>query len=250
MEEELDLREALATGERMQEIIARAAIDKEFLKEIIGLLDDDLWTVQKNALRVLSAIIEETPELQSALVTKLMVMVRRSESVPLTQEIARTFGLLSRINPEEVRKVVPIIFANYRLGGDPKIKINMTYVLEEIMRANPSLLSGVFKDIGGVLLTSKSNADKLAALNFISALGGDNGLRYVTPFLPKLFALLNDKDDVVRASAVETLAKLAEKNKKLRAIVIEKFKELDERSGLVKRKVDEALSELLLLEKG
>lgn len=248
MEEELDLREALATGERMQEIIARAAIDKEFLKEIIGLLDDDLWTVQKNALRVLSAIIEETPELQSALVTKLMVMVRRSESVPLTQEIARTFGLLSRINPEEVRKVVPIIFANYRLG-DPKIKINMTYVLEEIMRANPSLLSGVFKDIG-VLLTSKSNADKLAALNFISALGGDNGLRYVTPFLPKLFALLNDKDDVVRASAVETLAKLAEKNKKLRAIVIEKFKELDERSGLVKRKVDEALSELLLLEKG
>ncbi|AMQ18341.1 PH0542 domain-containing protein [Thermococcus peptonophilus] len=247
MEEELDLREALATGERMQEIIARAAIDKEFLKEIIGLLDDDLWTVQKNALRVLSAIIEETPELQSALVTKLMVMVRRSESVPLTQEIARTFGLLSRINPEEVRKVVPIIFANYRLG-DPKIKINMTYVLEEIMRANPSLLSGVFKDIG-VLLTSKSNADKLAALNFISALG-DNGLRYVTPFLPKLFALLNDKDDVVRASAVETLAKLAEKNKKLRAIVIEKFKELDERSGLVKRKVDEALSELLLLEKG
>lgn len=133
MEKELDLREVLATGEQIQEIIARAIIDREFLKEVISLLDDDLWTVQKNALRVISAIMEEIPSLQEALVTKLMVMVRKSEAVPLTQEIARTFGLLARINPEEVRKVVPIIFANYRLG-DPKIKINMTYVLEEIMR--------------------------------------------------------------------------------------------------------------------
>ncbi|WP_054840163.1 PH0542 domain-containing protein [Thermococcus sp. JCM 11816] len=248
MEKELDLREVLATGEQIQEIIARAIIDREFLKEVISLLDDDLWTVQKNALRVISAIMEEIPSLQEALVTKLMVMVRKSEAVPLTQEIARTFGLLARINPpEEVRKVVPIIFANYRLG-DPKIKINMTYVLEEIMRANPSLLSGVFKDIG-ILLTSKNNADKLAALNFIAALGGDNGLKYVTPFLPKLFALLNDKDEVVRASAVETLEKLAEKNKKLRVIVIEKLKEMKDPSDLVKRKIEEALSRLLLLEK-
>lgn len=246
MEKELDLGEVLATGEQIQEIIARAIIDREFLKEVISLLDDDLWTVQKNALRVISAIMEEIPSLQEALVTKLMVMVRKSEAVPLTQEIARTFGLLARINPEEVRKVVPIIFANYRLG-DPKIKINMTYVLEEIMRANPSLLSGVFKDIG-ILLTSKNNADKLAALNFIAALG-DNGLKYVTPFLPKLFALLNDKDEVVRASAVETLEKLAEKNKKLRAIVIEKLKEMKDPSDLVKHKVEEALSRLLLLEK-
>lgn len=246
MEDDFDLREALATGDMMQEILARAAVDRGFLKEIIKLLDDDLWTVQKNALRVVSSVIEEIPELQSALVTKLMVMVRRSESVPLTQEIARTFGLLAKINPEEVKKVVPVLFANYRLG-DPKIKVNTSYVLEEIMRTNPSLLGSVFKDIG-LLLTSRNTADKLAALNFVSALS-ENGLRYVTPFLPKLFALLNDGDEIVRASAVETLAKLAEKNKKLRIVVIEKLKELNERSDLVRRKVEEALSQLALLEK-
>ncbi|MBP1910932.1 PH0542 domain-containing protein [Thermococcus stetteri] len=246
MEEELDLREALATGERMQEIVTKAVVDRDFLREIIKLLDDDLWTVQKNALRVVSEVIEDIPELQSAIITKLMIMVRRSESVPLTQEIARTFGLLAKINPDEVKKIVPVIFANYRLG-DPKIKVNMSYVLEEIMRTNPSLLGGVFKDIGR-LLTSRNPEDKLAALNFISALS-ENGLRYVTPFIPKLFELMRDRDEIVRASTIETLVKLAEKNKKFRMVVIKKLREFDDHSTLVKRKVEEGLSELTLLEK-
>lgn len=246
MEEEFDLREALTTGERLEEIIARASINKEFLKEVIQLLDDDLWTVQKNALRVVVEVIKEMPEFHESLLTKLMVMLRRSEAVPLTQEIARAFGVLAEVAPEKARKVVPVIFANYRLG-DPKIKVNSIYVLEEIMKTKPSLLGNVFKDIG-FMLVSKDTAEKLAALNFISALG-EKGLRYVTPFLPKLFALLQDPDELVRTSAVETLVVLGEKNDKLRKVVISKLQSIEEdNSELVQKKLREGLKRLLLLE--
>ncbi|MEO2151211.1 MAG: PH0542 domain-containing protein, partial [Thermococcus sp.] len=139
MDEEFDLREALATGEGLQEVIARATVNKEFLKKVIELLDDDLWTVQKNALRVVVEVLSDMPELHDSLITKLMVMLRKSEAVPLTQEIARAFGVLAEIAPGKVAKIVPVIFANYRVG-DPKIKVNATYVLEEIMRVRPSLL--------------------------------------------------------------------------------------------------------------
>jgi len=247
MEEEFDLREALATGERLQEIVARASIDREFLKEVLGLLDDDLWTVQKNALRVVVEVLRDMPELHDSLLTKLMVMLRKSEAVPLTQEIARAFGVLAEIAPEKVSRVVPVIFANYRIG-DPKIKVNSTYVLEEIMKARPSLLGNVFRDIGFMLI-SKDTSDKLAALNFIAALS-ENGLRYVTPFLPKLFALLQDEDELVRASAVETLVALGEKNDKLRKVVMSKLQSIeDDKSELVQKKLREGMKRLLLLER-
>ncbi len=246
MEEELDVREALATGERMDELIVKATVDKEFLKEILKYLDDDLWTVQKNALRVVIEALRESPELHDSLITKLMVMLRKSEAVPLTQEIARAFGVLADIDPEKVSKVVPAIFANYRVG-DPKIKINMAYVLEEIIRVKPSLLGNVFRDIG-YMLVSKDNTDKLTALNFISALG-ENGLRYVTPFLPKMLALLHDRDEIVRASAVETLVHIAELNPKLGKIIRSKLEEMDERSDLVKKKIEGGLTKLTILER-
>lgn len=169
-EGELDLREALATGgEHIDEIAVRATLDRDFLKEVLKYLDDDLWIVQKNALRVVVEAIQEIPELHESFITKLMVMLRKSESIPLTQEIARAFGVLAEVNPEKVAKVAPAIFANYRVG-DPKIKVNMAYVLEEIMRVNPTILGNVFRDIG-YMLTSKDTTDKLTALNFISALG-------------------------------------------------------------------------------
>ena len=246
MDEEFDIREALATGDGLQEVIARATVNREFLKEIIELLDDDLWTVQKNALRVVVETIRDIPELHEPLITKLMVMLRKSEAIPLTQEIARAFGVLAEVAPEKVSRVVPVIFANYRVG-DPKVKVNATYVLEEIMRVRPGLLGNVFRDIG-FMLTSKETSDKLAALNFILALS-ENGMRYVTPFLPKLFALLNDKNELVRASAVETLVALGEKNEKLRKIVMSKLEEVKEdRSELVRKKLREGLSKLTLLE--
>ncbi len=99
------------------------------------------------------------------------------------------------------------------------------------------------------MLVSKDSTDKLTALNFISALG-ENGLRYVTPFLPKLFALLHDRDEIVRASAVETLVHIAELNPKLRKIIRSKLEEMDERSDLVRRKIEEGLTRLTILERG
>ena len=247
MEEELDVREALATGEHMDELIVKATMDREFLKEVLKYLDDDLWTVQKNALRVVIEALREVPELHESLITKLMVMLRKSEAIPLTQEIARAFGVMAEVDPQKVSKVVPAVFANYRVG-DPKIKVNMAYVLEEIIRVKPSLLGNVFRDIG-YMLVSKDSTDKLTALNFISALG-ENGLRYVTPFLPKLFALLHDRDEIVRASAVETLVHIAELNPKLRKIIRSKLEEMDERSDLVRRKIEEGLTRLTILERG
>lgn len=247
MEEELDVREALATGEHMDELIVKATMDREFLKEVLKYLDDDLWTVQKNALRVVIEALREVQELHESLITKLMVMLRKSEAVPLTQEIARAFGVMAEVDPQKVSKVVPAVFANYRVG-DPKIKVNMAYVLEEIIRVKPSLLGNVFRDIG-YMLVSKDSTDKLTALNFISALG-ENGLRYVTPFLPKLFALLHDRDEIVRASAVETLVHIAELNPKLRKIIRSKLEEMDERSDLVRRKIEEGLTRLTILERG
>ncbi len=247
MEEELDVRESLATGEHMDELIVKATMDREFLKEVLKYLDDDLWTVQKNALRVVIEALREVPELHESLITKLMVMLRKSEAVPLTQEIARAFGVMAEVDPQKVSKVVPAVFANYRVG-DPKIKVNMAYVLEEIIRVKPSLLGNVFRDIG-YMLVSKDSTDKLTALNFISALG-ENGLRYVTPFLPKLFALLHDRDEIVRASAVETLVHIAELNPKLRKIIRSKLEEMDERSDLVRRKIEEGLTRLTILERG
>lgn len=187
------------------------------------------------------------PDLHESLITKLLVMLRKSEAIPLTQEIARAFGVLVEINPEKVAKVVPAIFANYRVG-DPKIKVNMAYVLEEIMRVNPSLLGNVFRDIG-YMLTSKDTTDKLTALNFISALG-ENGLRYISPFLPKLFTLLYDKDEIVRASTVETLIHIVELNPKLRKIIRSKLEEMDDRSDLVTKKVKEGLTRLIIIERG
>jgi len=246
MEEELDIREALATGEHIDELIVQATHNKEFLKKIIQYLDDDLWIVQKNALRIVVEAIKDIPELHESLITKLMVMLRKSEAIPLTQEIARAFGVLVKINPEKVARVIPAIFANYRIG-DPKIKVNMAYVLEEIMRVNPLLLGNIFRDIS-YMLTSKETTEKLTALNFISALG-ENGLRYITPFLPKLFALLHDNDEIVRASTVETLIHVAELNPKLRKIILSKLEEMNDESELVSKRIKEGLVKLTTLER-
>ncbi|NJE02501.1 PH0542 domain-containing protein [Thermococcus sp. JdF3] len=246
MDGELDIREALATGEGVEEVLIRATASKETLKEVLLLLDDDLWTVQKNALRVIVEVVKDMPELHESLITKLMVMLRRSEAVPLTQEIARAFGVLAEVVPDTVSRVLPAIFANYRVG-DPKIKVNMAYVLEEIMRVKPALLGNIFRDIG-YMLTSRDTTDKLTALNFISALG-ENGIRYVSPFLPKLFSLLHDRDEVVRASTVETLVRIAELNEKLRKIIQAKLEEVDDRSDLVTKKVEEGLTRLAILDR-
>ncbi|NJE62584.1 PH0542 domain-containing protein [Thermococcus sp. 21S7] len=242
--EEAELREALASGEKLDEIIVKASVSREFLEKVVTFLDDDLWIAQKNALKVIMAVQELPPGFYDALINKLVAMILKSEAVPLTQEIARAFGELSVRHPEKVSKAIPVIFANYRIG-DPKVKVNMAYVLEEIMRANPKLLGNVFRDIS-YMLCSKESADKLTALNFISALG-ENGLRYVTPFLPKIFMLLHDGDEVVRASTVEVLVQMASVNPKLKKIIISKLEESqDDRSPLVKRKIEEGLLTLRL----
>lgn len=246
MEEELDIREILASGKELDKILVYAMRDKEVLKQVISYLDDDLWIVAKNALLVLLEVAKEKPELYEPLISKLMVMIRKSEAVPLTQEIARAFGVLSKEKPEMVRKVVPIIFASYWIGSW-KIRVNMGYVLEEIMRANPLLLGDMIKDISH-LLTSKESADKLAALNFISALS-ENGFRYISPFLPKLLNLLYDKDPIVRAAAVETLVELGAKNKGFRKIVLAKLQDLEDTDSLVNRKIKEGISRLSLRER-
>jgi len=244
-EEELDLRELLATGENLDEVIIRSGYDENLLKEIISYLDDDLWTVQKNALIVLMEVLEEHEELYEPLLRKLLVMIRKSEAVPLTLEIARMVGKLSKLKPELVKGAAPIIFANYRIG-DPKIKINMAYVIEEIMRENPALLGNIVKDIAS-MLTSPNEMDRLAALNFIAALGENSG-KYVTPFLPRLLSLLHDKNELVRASVVESLAEIAANNRRFRKIIKAKLSELNDRSELVMKNVREGLMKISLAE--
>ena len=247
MEEERDLREALATGEKLDDIIIRASVDENLRKRVIELLDDDLWTVQKNALKVILSLEDLSEEFYDQLISKLMVMIRRSEAVPLTQEIAKGFGILSKKFPEKIRRVIPVIFANYRIG-DPKIKINMAYVLEEIMRQNPTLLTNVFRDIS-FMLSSREATDKLTALNFVAALA-ENGTRYVTPFLPKLFLLLDDRDELVRASTVEVLLGIAGSNEKLKGIIISKLEEYsNDPSPLVRKKIEEGLLRLRFLKR-
>ncbi|EEB74312.1 sister chromatid cohesion protein PDS5 [Thermococcus sp. AM4] len=245
MEEELDVREALATGEKLDEVIVRASYDKDVLDQVIKYLDDDLWIVQKNALIVIMNVIEDHEELIDPLLRKLLVMIRKSEAIPLTLEIARAIGVLSRIKPELVRGAVPVILANYRIG-DPKIRINMAYVLEEIMRNNPRLLGNIAREIAS-MLTSPDETDRLAALNFISALA-ENQTRYATPFLPRLLSLLYDRNEIVRISAVETLTELALKSPKFRKIIKVKFQELNDRSELVMEKVKEGLMRIALAE--
>ncbi len=245
MEEELDVREVLATGERLDELIVRASYDRGILNEVIKYLDDDLWIVQKNALIVIMNVIEEYGELMEPLVRKLLVMVRKSEAVPLTLEIARTIGLISKIKPELIQGMVPVILANYRIG-DPKIRINMAYIIEEIMRNNPKLLGNIVREIAS-MLTSPDEMDRLVALNFISALA-DNHTRYVTPFLPRLLSLLYDKNEIVRVSVIETLTELALKNPKFRKIIKAKLQELEDRSEIVREKVKEGLTKIALAE--
>ncbi|ASJ02576.1 hypothetical protein A3L09_04535 [Thermococcus profundus] len=244
-EEELDVREALATGERLDEIIVRAAHDRDLLEELIKYLDDDLWTVQKNALIAIVEVIEDYEELFDPLLRKLLVMIRKSEAVPLTIEVARAIGKLSKIKPDLVKNAVPVIFANYRIG-DPKIKINMAYVLEEIMRQNPVLIGNMLRDIVN-LLNSPDETDRLTALNFISALG-ENSPRYITPFLPRLLSLLYDKDEIVRASVVETLVEVAVNSPKFRKIIKAKLAELNDRSELVMGRVRDGLNKIALAE--
>lgn len=248
-EGEIDLREALATGEGLDELMVRASYDREFLEELIKYLDDDLWIVQKNSLIVIMNAVEDSAEeyeeLFDPLLRKLLVMIRKSEAVPLTMEIARAIGALSKLKPNLVKNAVPVLFANYRIG-DPKIKINMAYVLEEIMRQNPVLLGNMLRDIVA-LLNSPDQTDRLAALNFISALG-ENSSRYITPFLPRLLALLYDRDEIVRASVVETLTEIAIHSPKFRKIIKVKLTELDDRSELVTSKVREGLKRIALAE--
>ena len=80
---------------------------------MIRSLDDDLWIVAKNALTVISKLLEKRKELYNPLITKLMGMIRKSEATLLTQEIAKTFGKIAKNNPQLLRKVIPILFANY-----------------------------------------------------------------------------------------------------------------------------------------
>ncbi|WP_457753489.1 PH0542 domain-containing protein [Thermococcus sp.] len=242
-EEEFDIRESLATGENLDKIIIKALYDKSVFEEVIRCLDDDLWIVSKNALVVLLEIAKERRGLYKQLLSKLMSLIRKSESVPLTQEIARAFGIIAKEEPSLLRNAIPILFASYRIGNW-KIKINMAYVLEEIMRTNPTLLGDIVKDIHD-LLSSKDVGDRLAALNFISALG-KNSLRYIGPFLPKLLNLLQDPNPVVRAAIVETLVDLAADNPKFRNLVISKLQDLNDPDPLVNRKIKEGISQLLM----
>jgi len=245
MEEELDVREALATGERLGELIVRIEHEDDLLRQVISYLDDDLWIVQKNAIISIMTVVENRRELHDPLLRKLLVMIRKSEAVPLTLEIAKAIGKFSKIRPDLVRRAAPVIFANFRIG-DPKIKVNMAYVLEEIMRQNPVLLGNIVREIMG-LLSSPDEMDRLAALNFISALGENKG-RYVTPFLPRLFALLNEKDELLKVSTIETLSEVAVANPKLRKIIKAKLSEVQEGSELVMKTLQKGLTQIALAE--
>lgn len=244
-DEELEIREALATSEKLDEVMVRVHYDRKVLDEVVRCLDDDLWTVQKNALIVLMNVVEGHEEILDPLLRKLLVLIRKSEAVPLTLEIAKAIGKLSKLKPDLVRGSVPVILANYRIG-DLKIRINMAYVLEEIMRNNPRLLGNITREIAG-MLTSPDETDKLAALNFISALA-ENQARYAAPFLPRLISLLYDRNEIVRISAVETLTELAIKSPKFRKIIKAKLQDLNDRSELVMGKVREGLMKIALAE--
>ncbi|WP_048151263.1 PH0542 domain-containing protein [Palaeococcus ferrophilus] len=244
-EEEFDMREALATGEDLDKVLAYALIHEEYLRELISYLDDDLWTVAKNALSILLQIAKDQPELYEPMLSKMMVMVRKSESVPLTQEIARAFGQVAKARPELVKRVMPVLFASYRIG-DIKVRVNMVYVIEEIARSNPYLLRDLMTDIK-LLITSKDAEDRLTALNLVTALG-ENNFAYVRPFLHYLLGLLNDENEVVRASAVESLVILAEKNEKFRKLVLSKLEDINDTSELVNRAVKDGMVRLAIKE--
>ncbi|EHR77524.1 hypothetical protein OCC_10474 [Thermococcus litoralis DSM 5473] len=244
-DEEINIRELLANGEDLDKILILAESNEKYLNELIGSLDDDLWIVAKNALSVISELLEKREDLYSPLITKLMGMIRKSEATLLTQEIAKTFGKIAKNNPHLLRKVIPLLFANYNIGNW-KIKINMAYVIEEIARNNPSLLMTIMSDIKEMLLSSDPN-DKLVALNFIVALGEHN-FGYVSPYLPKLLMMAQEKNEVVKASALEALISLAEKNVKFRKIVLAKLEELDDPSPLVQRIIQNGMSKLIMKE--
>jgi len=190
-------------------------------------------------------ITKQKPELYQPVLTKLLIMTKKSESIPLTQEIAKAFGQIAVEKPELVRSMIPMLFANYRIGNW-KIRVNMVYVIEEIARANPKLLGDITKDVSQ-MLSSKDEKDKLAALNFLSAMG-EKKFRYVSPYLPRLLRLLHDRSEVVRASTIEMLVCLAKKHAKLRKIVLSRLEEFDDPSPLVSKTVKEGISRLLLAE--
>ncbi|ALM75337.1 PH0542 domain-containing protein [Thermococcus barophilus] len=243
--DELEIREALATGENLDRIIIKALYDDSVLEELMKYLDDDLWIVSKNALITLLEVAKEKKALYRLLLSRLMTLIRKSEAVPLTQEIAKAFGVIAKEKPDLLRKAIPILFASYRIGNW-KIKVNMSYVLEEIMRSNPMLLGNIIDDIKN-MLSSKETADKLSALNFISALS-ENDFRYIGPFLPKILNLLYDPNPVVRAAVVETLVELGMKNEKFRVLVLSKLQDLNDEDTLVRKKISEGISKLLLKE--
>jgi len=244
-DEEVNIRELLATGEDLDKVFLLAEKDGKYFNKLIESLDDDLWIVAKNALVVISKFIENREDLHHPLVTKLMGIIRKSEATLLTQEVAKTFGKIAKQNPKLIRRVIPLLFANYNVGNW-KIKINMVYVIEEIARNNPSLLTTIMRDIKEMLLSTDSN-DKLVALNFVAALGEHNFV-YVNPYLPKLLTMLYEKDEVVRASAIETLISLAEKNSKFRRIVLSKLEELEDPSPLVQKIAQDGISRLAIKE--
>ncbi|AEH24925.1 PH0542 domain-containing protein [Pyrococcus yayanosii] len=246
MEEELDVRELLATGKDLDRVLIKARYDEEVLKELVSYLDDDLWTVVKNAISIIVILAREKEELYKPLITKLFALVKKSEAIPLTQEIAKAFGQIAKEKPELLRTMVPVLFANYRIG-DPKIKVNVSYVLEEIARANPTLMAEIARDFAE-MLTSRAREDKLAALNFIAAMG-ENGFRYVSPYLPRIISLLHDEDEIVRASAVEVLVHLGTLNDKFRKVILRRLEEFEDPSELVMKVVKEGISKLSLLEK-
>ncbi|ASJ17486.1 hypothetical protein A3L04_10600 [Thermococcus chitonophagus] len=246
MEEELDIRESLANSENLDKILILAKYEEDVLKKLIELLDDDLWTVAKNALSIILVIAKSKQDLYEPLIKKLFAMIKKSEAIPLTQEIARAFGQIAKDRPELIRSMIPVLFANYRIG-DAKTKINVSYALEEIARANPELMGVIARDFAE-MLTSKRREDKLAALNFIEAMG-ENNFRFVSPFLPRIISLLHDRDEIVRASAVEALVHLATLNDKLRKVIIRRLEEFEDPSELVMRAVREGLSRLTLLER-
>ncbi|AFK22189.1 hypothetical protein Py04_0587 [Pyrococcus sp. ST04] len=223
-----------------------AKYEEDVLKKLIELLDDDLWTVAKNALAIIMVIAKSRDDLYEPLIKKLFAMIKKSEAIPLTQEIARAFGQIAKEKPELIRSLIPVLFANYRIG-DAKTKINVGYAIEEIARANPELMKSIARDFAEMLV-SKRKEDKLAALNFIEAMG-ENNFRFVSPYLPRIINLLHDKDEVVRASAVEALVHLATLNDKLRKVIIRRLEEFDDPSDLVMKAVKEGLSKLTLLEK-
>ncbi|HII60886.1 PH0542 domain-containing protein [Pyrococcus horikoshii] len=244
-EEEFDIREALANGEHLEKILIMAKYDESVLKKLIELLDDDLWTVVKNAISIIMVIAKTREDLYEPMLKKLFSLLKKSEAIPLTQEIAKAFGQMAKEKPELVKSMIPVLFANYRIG-DEKTKINVSYALEEIAKANPMLMASIVRDFMS-MLSSKNREDKLTALNFIEAMG-ENSFKYVNPFLPRIINLLHDGDEIVRASAVEALVHLATLNDKLRKVVIKRLEELNDTSSLVNKTVKEGISRLLLLE--